>query len=293
MKGYINERRPIMKNIKKLGLIASILVLALALLASCGGGSSTSDSGSEGGDADKTIKVAASPTPHAEILNAVAGTLEKEGWTLEVEEFDDYVQPNVATTDGDVDANFFQHVPYLDEYNAQNGTKLVSVAAIHYEPMGVYAGTKKSFDELADGDKIGIPNDATNGARALLLLQDNGVIKLKDGAGVTATEQDIAENPKNIKIVPLEAATIPASLPDLALGIINGNYAIGAGLKIADALATEDAKGDAAQTYANIIAVQNGNENSEKTTVLLDALKTDAVKKYIEDTYAGAVVAIF
>ena len=293
MKGYINERRPIMKNIKKLGLIASILVLALALLASCGGGSSTSDSGSEGGDADKTIKVAASPTPHAEILNAVAGTLEKDGWTLEVEEFDDYVQPNVATTDGDVDANFFQHVPYLDEYNAQNGTKLVSVAAIHYEPMGVYAGTKKSFDELADGDKIGIPNDATNGARALLLLQDNGVIKLKDGAGVTATEQDIAENPKNIKIVPLEAATIPASLPDLALGIINGNYAVGADLKISDAIATETEDSLAAETYANVIVVNEENKDSEKTKALVAALQTEEVKKYIDDNYAGAVKAKF
>ena len=293
MKGYINERRPIMKNIKKLGLIASILVLALALLASCGGGSSTSDSGSEGGDADKTIKVAASPTPHAEILNAVAGTLEKEGWTLEVEEFDDYVQPNVATTDGDVDANFFQHVPYLDEYNAQNGTKLVSVAAIHYEPMGVYAGTKKSFDELADGDKIGIPNDATNGARALLLLQDNGVIKLKDGAGVTATEQDIAENPKNIKIVPLEAATIPASLPDLALGIINGNYAVGADLKISDAIAMETEDSLAAETYANVIVVNEENKDSEKTKALVAALQTEEVKKFIDDNYAGAVKAKF
>ena len=282
-----------MKNIKKLGLIASILVLALALLASCGGGSSTSDSGSEGGDADKTIKVAASPTPHAEILNAVAGTLEKEGWTLEVEEFDDYVQPNVATTDGDVDANFFQHVPYLDEYNAQNGTKLVSVAAIHYEPMGVYAGTKKSFDELADGDKIGIPNDATNGARALLLLQDNGVIKLKEGAGVTATEQDIAENPKNIKIVPLEAATIPASLPDLALGIINGNYAVGADLKISDAIATETEDSLAAETYANVIVVNEENKDSEKTKALVAALQTEEVKKFIDDNYAGAVKAKF
>ena len=282
-----------MKNIKKLGLIASILVLALALLASCGGGSSTSDSGSEGGDADKTIKVAASPTPHAEILKAVAGTLEKEGWTLEVEEFDDYVQPNVATTDGDVDANFFQHVPYLDEYNAQNGTKLVSVAAIHYEPMGVYAGTKKSFDELADGDKIGIPNDATNGARALLLLQDNGVIKLKDGAGVTATEQDIAENPKNIKIVPLEAATIPASLPDLALGIINGNYAVGADLKISDAIATETEDSLAAETYANVIVVNEENKDSEKTKALVAALQTEEVKKFIDDNYAGAVKAKF
>ena len=279
-----------MKNLKKLLAIATILVLALAALTACGGSESA-----EGGEsaADKTIKVAASPTPHAEILNSVSDALAKEGWTLEVLEFDDYVQPNVATTDGDVDANYFQHVPYLDEYNAQNGTKLVSVAGIHYEPMGVYAGTKKSFDELAEGDQVGIPNDATNGARALLLLQDNGVIKLKDGAGVTATEQDIAENPKNIKIVPLEAATIPASLPDLALGVINANYAIGADLKIDEALATEAADSLAADTYVNVIVVNEENKDSEKTKALVAALQTDEVKKFIDDTFAGAVQAKF
>ena len=271
-----------MKNIKKYGVIAAILALTLALTA-CGGGSTS------GGDADKTIKVAASPTPHAEILNSAADALKAEGWTLEVVEFDDYVQPNVATTDGDVDANYFQHVPYLDEYNTQNGTDLVSVAGIHYEPMGVYAGTKKSFDELKEGDQIGIPNDATNGARALLLLEANGVIKLKDGAGVTATEQDIAENPKKVKIVPLEAATIPASLPDLALGVINANYAIGANLKIDEALATEAVDSLAADTYVNVIVVNAENKDSEKTKALVAALQTDDVKKFIEETYAGAV----
>lgn len=277
-----------MKNIKKVWAIALILVLALAALTACGGGSSEEAAGGEA-DADKVIKVAASPTPHAEILGSVADALQEEGWTLEVVEFDDYVQPNVATTDGDVDANYFQHVPYLDEYNAQNGTNLVSVGGVHYEPMGVYAGTKKSFDELAEGDQVGIPNDATNGARALLLLQDNGVIKLKDGAGVTATEQDIAENPKNIKIVPLEAATIPASLPDLALGVINANYAIGADLKIDEALATEAADSLAADTYVNVIVVNEENKDSEKTQALVAALQTDEVRKFIEDTYAGAV----
>jgi len=281
-----------MKNLKKLLAIATILVLALAALTACGGGSGDSADSGEA-DADKTIKVAASPTPHAEILNSVSDALAKEGWTLEVLEFDDYVQPNVATTDGDVDANYFQHVPYLDEYNAQNGTNLVSVAGIHYEPMGVYAGTKKSFDELAEGDQVGIPNDATNGARALLLLQDNGVIKLKDGAGVTATEQDIAENPKNIKIVPLEAATIPASLPDLALGVINANYAIGADLKIDEALATEAADSLAADTYVNVIVVNEENKDSEKTKALVAALQTDEVKKFIDETFAGAVQAKF
>lgn len=278
-----------MKNIKKIGVIALLLALTFALLTACGGGSS-SDSGDGGeADADKTIRVAASPTPHAEILNSVAENLAADGWTLDVVEFDDYVQPNVATTDGDVDANYFQHVPYLDEYNEQNGTNLVSVAGIHYEPMGVYAGTKKSFDELADGDKIGIPNDATNGARALLLLQDNGVIKLKDGAGVTATEQDIAENPKNITIVPLEAATIPASLPDLALGVINANYAIGADLKIDEALATEAADSLAAETYVNVIVVNEENKDSEKTKALVAALQSDTVRDFIKSEYNGAV----
>ena len=278
-----------MKNIKKVWAIALILVLALAALTACGGGSSSEEASSGEAEADKVIKAAASPTPHAEILGAASDALQAEGWTLEVVEFDDYVQPNVATTDGDVDANYFQHVPYLDEYNAQNGTNLVSVGGVHYEPMGVYAGTKKSFDELADGDQVGIPNDATNGARALLLLQDNGVIKLKDGAGVTATEQDIAENPKNIKIVPLEAATIPASLPDLALGVINANYAIGADLKIDEALATEAADSLAADTYVNVIVVNEENKDSEKTNALVAALQTDEVRKFIEDTYAGAV----
>ena len=273
-----------MKNIKKLSILALALVLALGTLTACGGG--------EGGgeeSADKTITVAASPTPHAEILNSVKDALAEEGGELVVKEFDDYVQPNVATTDGDVDANYFQHVPYLEEYNEQNGTNLVSVAGIHYEPMGIYKGTKQSLDELEDGDKIGIPNDATNGARALLLLQDNGVITLKDGAGVTATEQDIAENPKNITIVPLEAATIPASLEDLALGVINANYAIGSGLKIEDALATEAADSLAADTYVNVIVVNEENKDSEKTKALVAALQTDAVKEFIQSTFNGAV----
>ncbi len=275
-----------MKNIKRTGILALVLALALGALTACGGGSSSED---------KVIKVAASPTPHAVILNsdAVKNALAEDGWTLEVQEFEDYVQPNVATTDGDVDANYFQHVPYLDEYNTQNGTNLVSVAGVHYEPMGVYAGTKKSFDELADGDKIGIPNDATNGARALLLLQDNGVIKLKDDAGVTATEKDIVENPKNITIVPLEAATIPATLPDLALGVINANYAIGAELKIEEALATEAVDSLAADTYVNVIVVNEENKDSEKTKALVAALQTDEVKAFIESEFNGAVVAKF
>lgn len=274
-----------MKNIRRNGILAAILVLTLSILAACGGGGSA--------DADKTIKVAASPTPHAEILNSVADKLAEQGWTLEVVEFDDYVQPNVATTDGDVDANYFQHVPYLDSYNEENGTDLVSVAGIHYEPMTVHKGTKDSFDALAEGDKVGVPNDTTNEARALLLLEANGVLKLKEGAGVNATKEDIVDNPKGIEIVELEAASIPGSLPDLAIGVINANYAIGAGLQNADALAVEAPDSLAADTYVNIIVVNKGNEESEKTKALVAALQTDEVRQFIEEKYNGAVVAKF
>ncbi len=273
-----------MKNIKKISILALALVLALGTLAACGGGESGGDE-----SADKTITVAASPTPHAEILNSVKDALAEEGWELVVKEFDDYVQPNVATTDGDVDANYFQHVPYLDEYNEQNGTDLVAVGNVHYEAMGIYKGTKTSLDDLADGDKIGIPNDGTNGARALKLLEANGVIKLKADAGVTATEQDIEENPKNIEIVPLEAATIPSALEDLAFGVINYNYAQGAGKTQDDAVALETADSEAAETYVNVIVVNAGNENSEKTQALVKAVQSDAVKDFILENYNGLI----
>lgn len=279
-----------MKNIKKYGLIAALLALTLSLVA-CGGGAG----GEAGGETDenKVIKVAATPSPHAEILAAAEDALKAEGWTLDIWEFDDYVQPNVATTDGDVDANFFQHTPYLDSYNAENGTNLTAVAGIHYEPLGVYTGTKKSFDELSDGDKVGVPNDTTNEARALLLLEANGVIKLKEGAGVAATKLDIVENPKNIEIEELEAAIIPSRLEDLALGVINGNYAIGAKLNIDDAIAIEEEDSLAADTYVNVIVVNEENKDSEKTKALVAALQSDEIKKFIDDNYAGAVKAKF
>ena len=281
-----------MKNIRKFSILALVLVLALGALSACGGGSS---SGSEGGDdsADKTIKVAASPTPHAEILGSISDALAEEGWTLEVVEFEDYVQPNVATTEGDVDANYFQHVPYLDEYNTENGTDLVAVGNVHYEAMGVYKGSKDSFDALADGDKIAVPNDTTNEARALQLLAANGVITLKEGVGLEATKTDIVDNPKNVEIVELEAASIPGALADVALGVINANYALGASLTTDDAVAYEASDSEAAETYVNVIVVNKGNEESEKTKALVAAIQTDAVKKFIEEKYSGAVIAKF
>ena len=280
-----------MKNIKRFSILALVLVLALGALSACGG----SSSGSEGGDdsADKTIKVAASPTPHAEILGSVKDALEEEGWTLEVVEFEDYVQPNVATTEGDVDANYFQHVPYLEEYNTENGTELVAVGNVHYEAMGVYKGSKDSFDALADGDKIAVPNDTTNEARALQLLAANGVITLKEDVGLEATKTDIVDNPKNVEIVELEAASIPGALADVALGVINANYALGAQLTTDDAVAYEASDSEAAETYVNVIVVNKGNEESEKTKALVAAVQTDAVKKFIEEKYNGAVIAKF
>ena len=276
-----------MKNIKRISILAAVLVLSLGILAACGGGAGGDDS------ADKTIKVAASPTPHAEILNSVKDQLAEEGWTLEVIEFDDYVQPNVATTAGDVDANYFQHVPYLDQYNEENGTDLVPVANMHYEKMAIYAGTKDSLDAIEAGDKIGVPNDATNEARALKVLEEQGLIKLKEGSSETATVTDIEEYPKGeIEIVELEAASIPASLPDLAFGVINANYAIQADImdKVVAVEGTDEAQED---TYVNIIVVNAGNENSEKIQALVNALHSDATKAFIEETFNGAVVAKF
>lgn len=279
-----------MKNIKKISILALVFALLLGTLAACGGGDSSSSSDDS---ADKTIKVAASPTPHAEILNSVKDVLAEEGWELEVIEFDDYVQPNVATTDGDVDANYFQHVPYLDQYNEENGTDLVPVANMHYEKMAIYAGTKDSLDAIEAGDKIGVPNDATNEARALKVLAENGIVVLKDGAGETATVTDIAEYPKGeVEIVELEAASIPASLPDLAFGVINANYAIQADI-MDKVVAVEGTDQEQEDTYVNIIVVNKGNENSEKTQALVKALQSDATKTFIEEKFNGAVVAKF
>ena len=243
-------------------------------------------------DAEKgTIKVAASATPHAEILEEAKPILEKEGWDLEVTVFDDYVQPNLVVESGDFDANYFQHIPYLDNFNEEQGTHLVNAGGIHYEPFGIYPGTKKTLDDLEDGDTIAVPNDTTNEARALLLLQDNGVITLKDGAGLEATVKDIEENPKNIKIEELEAAQVSRVKDEVAFVVLNGNYALQAGYSVSkDSIAHETSDSEAAKTYVNIIAVKEGNEDNEAVKALVDVLKSDEIKDYINETYDGAVV---
>ena len=210
-----------------------------------------------------------------------------------IKEYTDYVQPNLALDSGDLDANYFQHYPYLEQFNAENGTKLVSAGAIHYEPFGIYAGKTASLDALADGAKVAVPNDATNEARALLLLEAQGLIKLTEGVGLNATKTDVVENPKNLDILEIEAAQVPRSLQDVDVAVVNGNYAIEAGLKVSDALATEDAESIAATTYGNIVAVQEGKEKDEAVLALVEALTSEAVKNFIDSTYEGAVVPLF
>ena len=240
---------------------------------------------------DKKITVAASATPHAEILEQAKPLLEEQGYELEVEVFNDYVQPNEVVESGDFDANYFQHIPYLESFNEEKGTHLVIAGGIHYEPFGIYPGTKDSLDDIADGDSIAVPNDTTNEARALLLLQDNGIITLKEGAGLSATVNDIAENPYNVEIVELEAAQVARVVDETAYVVLNGNYALEAGYSVAkDALAYEKSDSEAAKTYVNVIAVKEGNENSDKIKALVDVLKSDEIKNYINETYDGAVI---
>lgn len=241
----------------------------------------------------EVLKVGASITPHAEILAQVKDTLAQEGYDLQVVEYNDYVLPNTALEDGELDANFFQHQPYLDDFNAENGTHLVSVAAVHFEPFGLYAGKTDSIANLKDGTTVAVPNDTTNEARALLLLEAQGLIKLKEGAGLTATVLDIEENPLNLEIKEIEAAQLVRSLPDVDIAAINGNYAAEGGLNVADAIAVEASDSLAADTYANVIVVKEGNENSEKTQALVGAVLSDGVKSYIEETYGNAVIPVF
>jgi D-methionine transport system substrate-binding protein len=238
-----------------------------------------------------TITVAASATPHAEILEQAKPILAEQGWDLEVTVFDDYVQPNLVVESGDFDANYFQHIPYLDSFNEEQGTHLVNAGGIHYEPFGIYPGTKSDLSTLEKGDVIAVPNDTTNEARALLLLQDNGIITLKDGVGLEATVRDIEENPYEIEIQELEAAQVPRVIDEVAFAVMNGNYALEAGYSVAkDSVAYEKSDSEAAKTYVNVIAVEEGNENNEGIQALVNVLKSDEIKDYINSTYDGAVI---
>jgi D-methionine transport system substrate-binding protein len=300
----------------KKNVLAAVLAGALAISALTGCGSSSSSSASSDSSTtaaaateasddaaeaeateaaeveDKgTITVAASATPHAEILEEAKSILAEQGWDLEVTVFDDYVQPNLVVESGEFDANYFQHIPYLEQFNEEQGTHLVNAGGIHYEPFGIYPGTKSDLADIADGDVIAVPNDTTNEARALLLLQDNGIITLKDGAGLTATVNDIAENPYNVQIQELEAAQVPRVISEVAFAVMNGNYALEAGYSVSkDSIAYEKSDSEAAQTYVNVIAVEEGNEDSEAIQALVAVLKSDAIKQFINDTYDGAVI---
>ncbi len=266
---------------KAVSLILVVMMLMLCLTG-CGGEK----------DGNKIV-VGASSTPHAEILESVKNVLAEQGYELSIKIYDDFVLPNTATEDEELDANYFQHTPYLESFNAENGTHLVSVGKIHYEPYGIYAGTCKSLAALPDGARIPVPNDPSNEGRALQLLAANGLIKLKENAGLTATKQDITENPHHYDIVEMEAALIPGVLDDCAVAVINGNYAIGAGLRVSQALAAESKDSEAAQTYANIVAVKEGRENDPGIKALVAALQSDAVKTFIVGKYDGSVVPSF
>ena len=291
---------------KKLLALTLALVLCLGL-AACGGGTSTdtdtnADTSSDAdtnGDATAngetiTLTVGATPNPHAEILAQVKDDLAAEGIDLVVKEYSDYVVPNTAVEEGDLDANYFQHTPYMEKFNEENGTHLVSVGKIHYEPMGIYPGLTKTLEELKDGATIAVPNDTTNEARALQLLAAQGLIELKEDAGLNATPNDITSNPKNLQFKELEAAMLPQTASEVDLSVINSNFAMEGGMNPAtDSLASEDADSEAAQTFANIVAVKEGHENDPAIQALVKALQSDKVKEYIEKTYSGAVVAVF
>ena len=272
------------KNILAKRILGVVLTgaLTLATLTGCGA-DKEKDS--------KVIKIAASPTPHSEILEQAKPILAEKGYDLQITVFDDYVIPNEVVESGEFDANYIQHIPYLNSFNEEKGTHIVSVGEIHYEPFGIYPGTKKSLADIADGDTIAVPNDTTNEARALLLLQANGIIKLKDGAGLTATVNDIVENPHNIVIKELEAAQVSRVVGEVPYVVLNGNYALAAGFVVSkDALAYESPDSEAAVTYVNIIAVKEGNENNEGIKELVEILKSEEIQKFITEKYEGAVI---
>ena len=283
---------------KKLVSLLLTGTLALGLLAGCGsngGGAAATPTPATGGDPAQavTLKIGASPAPHEEILQVVKEILAGQGITLEIVEFTDYIQPNEAVESGDIDANYFQHITYMNNFNTEQGTHLASVAEIHYEPMGIYAGRVASLTDLPDGAEIGVPNDPTNGGRALLLLQEQGLITLPEDAGLEPTVLDIVDNPHNFKITEMEAAQLPRSLDSLDVAVVNGNYAIQAGLKVSDALAIESAEGTAGTAYVNVLTVKEGRENETAIQALAEAMRSQQVKDYITETYGGAVVAVF
>ncbi len=284
-------------NIKKIITSAAALAVSAFIFTGCGSSDSSTGSTPAGNGSDNTITVGATSTPHGEVLEHIKDALKAKGYTLEIKIYDDYVLPNKALSDKELDANYFQHTPYLNSYNSQNGTDLQSAAEIHYEPFGLYGNGVTSVKEVEKGASIVIPADDSNETRALLLLQQEGLIKLPEGASASkgVTTLDIVDD-GGYKITTVQADTVAAQFQNSdkgSLAVINGNYALAAGLKIKDAIAVEDASGDAAHTYANIIAVRKGDESSEKTKALIEALKTDDVKKFIEEKYNGAVVAIF
>ncbi|MDF2632655.1 MAG: transporter substrate-binding protein [Caproiciproducens sp.] len=280
-----------MKKVLSLLLIGALSVSVLSGCASSSTTSSAAASAAPSSTAElKKIVIGASPTPHALILKEAAKLLKDKGYDLQVKEFSDYVLPNTALDNKELDANYFQHQPYLDQFNKEKGTNIVSAGSIHYEPFGIYAGRTKAIADLKDGATIAVPNDTSNEARALLLLQTQGLIKIKDGAGITATQKDITENKKNIKFKEIEAAQLARVLPDVDLAVINGNYALQGNLKVSEALAVEAADSLAATTYANIIAVRKGDENREDIKALVEVLKSTEIKDFITKTFNGAVV---
>lgn len=272
---------------KKTLLTLGLSLLTMATLVGCG------SEKKEGAEASKKIVVGATPAPHAEILKEAQNLMKEKGYELEIKEYNDYVQPNLATENGDLIANFFQHQPYLDQFNTENGTHLVTVASVHYEPFGIYPGQTKALADLKEGDKVAVPNDTTNEARALLLLQAQGLITLKDGAGLTATKNDILENPKKLEILEVEAAQLPHSLQDVNIAVINGNYALGARLSVKnDALAVEGEDSEGASTYKNVLVVKEGNEDNEAVKALVDILHSENIKNFINEKYDGAVIPV-
>lgn len=277
-----------MKKSRKLVALTLTVVLGLSALTGCGKKGSGSN--------EKEIVVGATIQPHAEILNSDAfqNKLKDLGYTVKVVEYTDYVQPNEATQDGSLDANFFQHQPFLDDFNKENKGSLVSVAKVHYEPYGLYAGKTSSLENIKDGATIAVPNDSSNEARALQMLQAGGLITLKEDAGLMATVNDIVENTHNISFKEIESAQTPLVLNDVDFAVINGNYAMQAGLNVQkDALLLEDAKSVGAETYANILVVKEENQDSDKTKALVEAITSDEVKSFMEEKYSGAVISVF